>query len=304
MKGVDLQSMAINTDSLPTPSNAISAFIKSIRLRRPDDAVFWATYLWQIAKERSRIQRRILYCCGEDNISVGVIERVSDWYGSPRKKSLESATEEILRICATRNWWAQPDGWEYIFAWRRAEVAPINFKHLDLEGLFAEMLSAIHSKAEGRGLAAFNAAYGRREFRPKMLADRLLEWSNLYGGQQSMRLASVFARDASAFWLDANVSGQAYYALIHGDFGEQYYPEITMDEVQQALAHAFDKLDAGECSIPSYALDGIHTRLGSEKRFSGVPKYMAGSCMAFQHYGRLSPEDEWLPRFMELPATV
>ena len=67
---------------VPTPSDAISAFIKSVRLRDTENAVMWMAYLWQFSKERGRIQRRILLESGEDNLSLDVIESISAWYGS------------------------------------------------------------------------------------------------------------------------------------------------------------------------------------------------------------------------------
>ena len=285
---------------LPTASDAVSAFIKSVRLRYTEDAAFWLTYLWQSSKERSRAQRRILYESGEDNISVDVIERVGEWFGSPQKRSLESAITEVLRICATKNWWAHPDGRRYIYSWRTAELASHNFSKASLQELFEIMHTAIHEKTLIRGLAAFNAIYKRREFRPKMLSQLLLDWAHEFGSQQGLRLAKVYDQHASAFWLDTNVSGQTYYAIIHGEFGRQVSPEVSHQEVERYLVQAQQKL-MGDYAVPRYAQDGVHTKSGSDKRFAGVVKFMSGSCRAFEHYGRLSPDDEWFPEFMEVP---
>lgn len=285
----------------PSPSKAISAFIKSLRLRRAHDAVFWAAFLWQDSNGRARVQRRLLYGSAEDNLSVSVIECISDWYSSPRKRSFDAATEEILRLCATKNWWAQRDGWWYIFAWRRVEMDRPDYRNLSLDELYETLHSAIIDRDSARGLSAFNAVYERREFRPKPFAEQLTQWASLYGGEQSKRLAAVYAKHASAFWLDGNMSGQTYYALLHGDFGENASPKIGSDQVQAAIANATDRLLSGPIEVPSYALDGVHAGGGSEKRFAGLLKYMAGCCKAYQHYGRLSPEDLWLPSFFDLP---
>jgi hypothetical protein len=66
------------------------------------------------------------------------------------------------------------------------------------------------------------------------------------------------------------------------------------------LAIAQERL-AGDYAVPRYAQDGVHTKSGSDKRFAGVLKFMSGSCRAFEHYGGLSPDDEWLPEFLEVP---
>lgn len=285
---------------VPTSKDAMSAFIKSVRLRRTDDAVLWMLFLWQRPQDRERIKLRILLESGEDNLSLNVLEQISEWYGSPRRKLLEAAVTEVIRLCATRNWWAQHDGRQYIYAWREAEMFAPSFKRYGLAELFEVMHTAIVKKSMTKGLAAFNALYGRRDFQPKVLASRLLDWSEKYGGQQAQRLASVFDRHVSRLWMDGNISGQAYYVLIHGEFGEQVCPEVGEGQVDGALLYARERLKAG-ITVPSHALDGLHTQSGSDKRFAGVVKFMSGCCRAYEHYGRLSPADQWLPSFMGLP---
>lgn len=287
-------------ESLLSPKDAISAFIKSVRLRYLDDALLWMAYLWQFPKERQRIKLRILLESGEDNLSVDVIEQVGEWYGSAYRNSLEAAAAEVVRICATENWWAQHDGRQYIYAWYRAEMEPQSFKMYELDELFEVMRMAIVEKTMTRGLSAFNAVYRRRDFQPSDLAKLLRQWSELYGGQQAERLSCVFERHVSSFWLDGNVSGQTYYALINGDFGEHVCPEVERGQVESALVRTSQRLKDG-ISIPSYARDGVHTKGGSDRRFAGIVKFMSGSCRAYEHYGRLSPVDEWLPSFMALP---
>ena len=287
----------------PTPSDAISAFIKSVRLRDTENAVMWMAYLWQFSKERGRIQRRILLESGEDNLSLDVIESISAWYGSGLRKSLEAATVEVVRLCATKNWWAQPDGRQYIYAWRQAEMVQAGFTNYSVSELLAVMRDAVVEKSLIRGLSAFNAAYARRDFAPKILAPLLLDWSEWCGGQHAMRLASVFNRHVGTFWTDNNISGQAYYALIHGKFGEQVCPEVDSEKALSILHYAVERIKAG-ISVPSHALDGVHTRRGADRRFAGVVKFMSGCCRAFEHYGRLLPEDEWLPSFLDLPENV
>lgn len=293
----------MNTPSAPTPtpSDAISAFIKSVRLRYPTESIKWLTYLWQQPKERPRVQRRILLISGEDNISVGVTEMVSDWYGSPSRKSIEAAATEVLRIIETKNWYAQPDGREYIYSWRIAELSPPDFSGASLNDLFEIMGKAVKDHDLIRGLAAFNAAYERRDFRAQHLASHLMEWARESGNQQANRLAHVFSKNASTLWTDGNISGQAYYALIHGEFGEQRVPEINSETATQLIDQAIEKLQ-GPIEAPSYARDGIHTKSGSEKRFSGVVRHMAAASRAFEHFGRLDPSDQWLPEFYDAPT--
>lgn len=283
-----------------SPWEAISAFIKSIRLRYPAEALLWLVYLWQHPKERSRLQRRILLCSGEDNLSVEVIEKVAAWHAGPRRTSLDAAATEVLRICGTANWWAQPDGREYIYAWRRTEKLAREYKGIETPVLIKAMESAIQTKQLTHGLAAFNALYARKGFNSAGFAGHLLDWAAKYGGDQAKRLAGVYSQHNATIWLDGNISGQAYYALIHGNFGEQSDPEVSPDEVSAMLSQAAKSLQGG-VAVPSWTLDGVHTRSGSDKRFAGVIKSMCGCCRAYEHFGRLSPEDVWLPSFMSIP---
>src|SRR5690348_8164413 len=60
----------------PTFSQALSGLVKSIRLRRPDDAVYWLVYLdtFKEPTTRTRIARRLLIGAAEDGHSISVME--------------------------------------------------------------------------------------------------------------------------------------------------------------------------------------------------------------------------------------
>ena len=282
----------------PTPSEAVSAFIKAIRLRYPADAVLWLAYMWQRPPDRSRIQRRLLICSGEDNITPGVMERVGAWYRSPARRFLSAAALEVLRICDTPNWWGHPDGRAYIEAYRRAELEPLSTRRLNQRELTDSMHAAIREHQLTTGLAAFNALYERRDLRPRDFSNALLEWAEQSGSAESKRRARIYADNVSVVWLDSNFSGQAYYALFHGDFGPTEVPEPAFAKAEELVRLAQERLRE-PIEVPSYAKDGIHTRAGSDSRFAGIVKMMAGCCRAYEHFGRLSPGDAWLPEFTE-----
>lgn len=292
------------SESTPTASDAISALIKSVRLRDSPEAVFWLVYLWQIPKERPRVKRRVLLTSAEDNISVGVMECVADWYDSPNRRLLESAATEVVRICATQNWYAQPDGRNYIYAWRMAELHPQKFTGATLDDLFGIMRGAVKDQKLLTGLAAFTALYRRRDFRAQPFAELLVELAYTSPHHQAKKLAQVYNRMAPTLWTDGNVSGQCYYALMRGEFGNQDVPEADPELAAQLIEQARNRLKDGAITVPAYARDGIHTRGGADKRFAGVVKSMVGCCGAYEHYGRLSPEDVWLPEFMEVPPFI
>src|SRR6266853_2595640 len=64
----------------PTFSQALSAMVKSIRLRRMEDAVYWLAYLDTFKEPQSRFRtaRRILIGSAEDGHSISVMEHVVD----------------------------------------------------------------------------------------------------------------------------------------------------------------------------------------------------------------------------------
>ncbi|MRS04443.1 hypothetical protein EG832_14685 [bacterium] len=76
-------SQLFPTATHPSMSAAMSAFIKAIRLRFTEDAVYWLHYLNALPNQRYRICRRILLATGEDNLSIPVMHHaskfLSDW---------------------------------------------------------------------------------------------------------------------------------------------------------------------------------------------------------------------------------
>jgi hypothetical protein len=289
-----------NAATTPTVSDALSALIKSVRLRHTQEAVLWLTYLWSIPKERQRVKRRVLLMSGEDNISARVIVRVADWYTSHSRKELEAAATEVVRICATPNWWEQQDGREYIYAWHSAELSEIKFPGATLEDLYAILTKAVIHQDLPAGLVAFNALYSHRNFRPHPLSVLLIELAYTSPNHvQARALAQLYSRLAGTYWTDSNVSGQCIYALIHGAFGNQEIPESNPELAVQLIAQANERMQQGSISVQNFLLDGIHTRTGTDRRFAGVVKQMAGCCRAYEHFGRLSPNDVWLTEFTE-----
>ena len=64
----------------PTFSQALSALVKSLRIRRVDDAVYWLLYLhtFKEPQHRFRTARRLLISSAEDGHSIAVMEQVQE----------------------------------------------------------------------------------------------------------------------------------------------------------------------------------------------------------------------------------
>jgi hypothetical protein len=253
-------------------------------------------YLWRIPQYRGRVQRRVLIAAVEDNLSVGVIERVAVWYSGPSRAVFDAAAQEIYRICATRNWWAQPDGHAYIFAWRDAERDPAPKPGAFLPERLIRDVAARDVRA---ALQTFSAIYGAgRRVNPREISELLTYIASRSGSEQATRLAGIYQSNGSAFGMDANLSGQALFAALVGQFGDQAIPDGPMNEVDGFLQVARERLEK-PLQVENWALDGIHTGRRKDSRFAGVTRMMAACCRAFAHYGRLIPEDRWLSGFWE-----
>lgn len=282
----------------PDPNEALSAFIKSIRLRRPEDAVTWFLFLWRIPQYKGRAQRRVLIASTEDNLSVGVMRRVSAWYNSIERVKFESAATEVARICATRNWWEQEDGRTYIRSWLEAEREARKLEAMGESALYAKIERDACTGERLGALAAFTGLYGRMRVVPNRIAELLSIVGHQSQSLQAKRLAALYQANLRNIGPDGNLAGQALYAALVGRFGDQVTPEPDHEEVRRLIAAARRNL-ASSPRVPAWALDGVHTGRRGDPRFAGTVRMMAACCRAYEHFGRLSVDDRWPPSMME-----
>lgn len=281
----------------PDPGEALSALIKSIRLRRTADAVTWLLYLWRIPNYRVRAQRRLLLSSAEDNLSISVMQSVSNWY-SLNRFDFNGAVREMLRTMKAPNWYATERGRTYIRRWRQAELEENPFHEVSKDALLLILENAVKDRALMRALHAFNAFYEIKDSNRRALAQLLVRLSAELDNHPALELAKLFEDNLQTVWTDTNHSGQALYTMIVGPVGEGETPTVEDSEVLQLIAHARTHPPA---ATPTWSLDGIHTRRGGDARFGGVLPMMYGCCRAYLHFGRLDPEDRWLPEFTEAP---
>jgi hypothetical protein len=86
----------------PTFSQALSGLVKSLRIRRVEDAVYWLIHLdsFKGAQYRFRTARRLLIGSAEDGHSVAVMETVAKkfWKLSKPQSELIDLVAEAIRI--------------------------------------------------------------------------------------------------------------------------------------------------------------------------------------------------------------
>jgi hypothetical protein len=294
---------AVTGNSPAHHSQVMSAFIKCIRLRRTDDAVYWFTHFnhfWP--KEQFRLTRRILICSAEDCIDVPVQKEVAAWFiGAINQKDrtawYRGAVAKIHLICATRNWWWQPTGRRYVVRWTETERTlgllpeltkselvklPVDFDKEGVALIQHMLLNAGFEDYKARGAYA------------AMLEERARTTENM-----SARLsAGIHRKYAKLLGKDENFTGQALYKLAGGSLGINAYPAIKAEDVRDSVHKALTRLKNPE-KTPSWTHDGIHC-YGKDRRFAGVLRSMVGCCNAFSHYGRLDPADEFTEEMYEL----
>lgn len=101
--------------SHPTFSQALSGLVKSLRIRRVSDAIYWLVYLDSFGnekRERYRTARRLLIGSVEDGHSIAVMEKVVENFSHLTKAetSLLDLAEAAIRICKIPNWWNPASG--------------------------------------------------------------------------------------------------------------------------------------------------------------------------------------------------
>jgi hypothetical protein len=266
-------------------------------LRRTEDAITWFLYLWRIPQFRARAQRRVLIAAAEDNLSVGVIRKVSEWYNTIERVKFESGVREVVRICGTPNWWAQPGGRQYIYAWARAEKGVGALEALTEDSIYDAISRHAEQGKLNEALTAFSALYARMRIVPHRVAELLNTLTSRTSTVHARRLATLYMANLRHIGSDGNLAGQALYTAIAGVFADQAVPEPQGPEVRDYIALARERL-AQRPRIPLWALDGVHTGRFRDGRFAGTVRMMAACCRAHLHYGRLDPADRWLREFL------
>jgi hypothetical protein len=252
-------------------------------------AVAYLGYLWGISAEAQvRVRRRILICSAEDNTSVAVIARVSDWFNDQRL-SLRDAVREVLRISST-NWYETPDGRTYIRSWWSAEASVNPYIGSAQDKLLDIMYQAVRSDSTLSALHAFNALLSLRNYNRQMLGERLLRLAMEDGNECAVQLSKLYLNNTKALWRDANVTGQCLYTLLFGPIGPQSDPQPDERHVARLAAQA--NAQATVPAVPNWCLDGIHVA-GADPRFSGSLRHMTAACAAYERFGRLTPDDAW-----------
>jgi hypothetical protein len=281
----------------------LSGLVKSLRIRRLDDAIYWLVYLDSFtgAQFRFRTARRLLIGSAEDGHSIAVMEKLAERFRIINKPQAQliDLVREAVRICKLPNWW-HPDsgGPEYIY---QSMVGQRRWWYRSWDHTAATLRREIQIAVEQRdpamalgGVMAF--ADVRETFGPTKQAEYLLRLAQSIRHDLAVRLCRVHLSAKSALSGDNNFLCQAVWMMAGGvsPIAETILP-VAVTECADLLAHARERWKNPQ-PIPRWCCDGVHSA-GDDPRFIGMLPPMWAVCKAFQHYGRVDPADEWLPAF-------
>lgn len=244
-------------------------------------------------------------------MSVAVMQTASAWFNSYSRHDLSSSWEVVAGILSTPNWYATPEGRRYIRNWHAAERG---FRP-ETKGTPGRSMGRLEHAIRGRNLpatlVAFYGLYSHEDWDRNELGGVLSRLALESGSPHAAAIAEVYAANLRTLWNDTNYSGQCVYILASGqDLGNDGKDARARSAVQLTALPTDDlqltALDASAVQLtasdnrtvqlnlvpPGWAADGIHCA-GSDPRFSGVLVHMARACDAFEHFGRLDPEDDW-----------
>lgn len=95
----------------PSYSQALSALVKSVRLRDINEGAYWLHYCWQFREKLPGSQfktvLRLLIGSAEDGHSIAVMEKLAENFPVllGEHAELEKVMTEFLCICKVPNWW-------------------------------------------------------------------------------------------------------------------------------------------------------------------------------------------------------
>jgi hypothetical protein len=275
--------------------------VKSLRIRRIEEAVYWLVYLdhFREPEYRFRVARRLLIGSAEDGHSVVVMEKVRAAFPriAKRETPLSELVAEAIRICKIPNWWHPSTGGpDYIYNSLVGERGlAYSREPRTLESMTAQTVRGIETGSKTLALGAISGLSATRVGATKQ-AELVLSLAKAANHPLAQRLAEIHLSAKSALSGDNNFLCQAVWMLAGGKSPvAEATVEVSEGEITEALEIAKKRWETPH-PIPRWSVDGIHSA-GNDTRFTGIVPNMYAVCRAFEYYGRVDPADEWLPEF-------
>jgi hypothetical protein len=266
-----------------------------------EDATYWLLYLDSFKERlhRTRTARRLLIGSAEDGHSIAVMEQVVENFSkiSKPETDVRYLVEEAVRICKISNWWhPNTSGPDYIYsgmlgqrmlAYLSGEANLHTMSNLIEKGIDEQNKTLVLAGIQGLS----NAKMGGTK-----QATLVLSLAKKNQHPLAERLVEVHLRAKSALAGDNNFLCQAVWMMAGGGspVSDSIQP-VSESEVADLVEEAEERWKDPR-PIPGWCCDGTHSA-GNDVRFMGDWPQMFSVCLAFEHYGRIDPADEWLPQF-------
>jgi hypothetical protein len=296
--GVYKQHKTVLSES-PNYSQALSALVKSIRIRDIEEGAYWLYYCWsfnnRLPGSQFRTVRRLLIGSAEDGHSISVMEKLSDNFPALLSKQVgfERVMAELVRICKIPTWWNPvTGGHDYIrtgmLAWRQTFYERNKYS---LDPCLNSMEAAINDQNKVAAMFWVMKADESGKGAGLHIAQRLLAIAARHEHAPAQRLMrNVYLRHAKSLSDDGNFIGQAAWLLAGGisPVIDKIEP-VTRGEVRRLIEQLNDTQPHPP---PEWCCDGVHCA-GNDIRYAGMWDRMYAVCNQFNFYGRVSP-DEWI----------
>ena len=266
----------------------VSAFMKSVRLGRDDDSVYWLLALLRGGQDRSYLGRRCFGSACEDSLSIPAMEMGADLAQRPTPADLPYLLSAIASSRGGKWYW--PCGEQYTLA----RCAAYEGERVLADKTNAELLQLGQTALERKEFRAFFVAYRELKQQRKWnlaLLQRLLAAGFGSGDPAAIRIAQLIKLNLwQCATRETNPVWQLMWVLCHGAFPGSLDP-VHLEGAADVIARAETRWAAPEIEvIPSYALDGVHTA-GDDERFAGTWAGLRNCLAMYATYGRLSPDD-------------
>src|ERR1035438_228045 len=243
--GIYSQARSFVPKSHPTFSQALSGLVKSIRIRRVVDAVYWLVYLDSFAnekRERYRTARRLLVGSAEDGHSIAVMETVVGSFSEFSKinTDLVYLVSEAVRICRVPNWWHPSTGGpDYIYSGMRAERELWHFPGDHSVGNMTKLIEQGIEQRKKTMAVAGGMGLSDAKLGGTRQAELILNLAKKYQHPLAERLAQVHLHAKTALSDENNFLCQAAWMMAGGqspvnDHIEQVFAEECYEIIDKA----------------------------------------------------------------------
>lgn len=290
----------------PSYAQALSAMIKSIRIRNVEEAMYWLIYLVRIEPAnpgaRFRLVRRLLIATSEDGFSLPLMQDISESFNDLMKGDLFLLADKLLKICKPTPWWnSDSNGKTYLEAFLVGERnCSYNFRTTDIHsqketiGLFKEALESKDMETACTYLSYLTQVH---KIDKMTFVEVLIGMAKAQQDNRAMTILAIHKKHKVILSEDWNFIGQGIFFLCGMGFNGCEYEDVyaSAKEVHDAIAKAKAQWKTPHV-VPYWGCDGVHCA-GADRRYCGMLVDMVACCNAFEYYGNVGVENKWRRRF-------